>query len=267
VRGQPPHVDDDAVRRQADAVAGVVESVLPTGTLAGLALYGSSVLGGLRPDSDLDLFGIVARRLTDAEKGDLVARLVPISCRRSRPEGWRPVELTLVVHDEVRPWRYPPRFEFQYGEWLREELLSGDLAPWPSANPDVAMLATMVRASSIALRGPHPAELLDPVPRVDLVRAILDDLPSLRADLDTDTRNVLLTLARMWFTVATGDMTGKDAAASWAAERLPPAVGALLERARDGYLGSIADRWDDLQAAQSTADDLVDRIRSTAAAG
>ena len=256
-----------AVTSQAEAVLGVLDRTLPNGQLVGAWLHGSAVFGGLRPDSDLDLFGVLRGRLSDAEKRALVDGLVPVSWRPSRPEGWRPVELTLVVHDEVRPWRYPPRFDFQYGEWLREELLSGDLAPWPPANPDVAMLITMVRASGIALRGPQPDELLDPVPHTDLVRAILDDLPSLRADLDTDTRNVLLTLARMWFTVATGEMAGKEAAASWVAERLPPASRTLVERARDGYLGSIEDGWNDLQAVQSTADDLVDRIRTTAAAG
>lgn len=264
MRGDPPHLDDEAVGRQADAVAGVLDAVLPAGALVGLARYGSSVAGGLRPDSDLDLFGVVARRLADDEKRALVDGLVPISWRRTRPKDWRPVELTLVAHDDVRPWRYPPRFEFQYGEWLRDELLSGDLAPWPPSNPDVAMLVTMVRGSGTALRGPHPAELLEPVPPADLVRAILAELPSLMEELESDTRNVLLTLARMWLTVATGQIASKDAAATWALERVRATSRPALEEARGGYLGSVEDRWEDLAAARTTADDLVDRIRSTA---
>ena len=262
-----PSSSDVAVAAQSDTTLGVLDATLPAGTLIGLARYGSSVVGGLRPDSDLDLIGVIARRLADDEKRALVAALVPISWRHSRPKGWRPVELTLVVHDEVRPWRYPPRFEFQYGEWLREELVSGDLAPWPSANPDVAMLVTMARANSVALRGPHLADLLEPVPHADLVRAILAELPSLREELATDTRNVLLTLARMWLTVATGEIGSKDAAATWALGRLPATSQVALEQARGGYLGSVEDRWDDLEAAQTAADHLVDRIRTTAAAG
>jgi predicted nucleotidyltransferase len=256
-----------AIAAQGDAILGVLDATLPQETLVAIARYGSSVVGGLRPDSDLDVFGVLARRLTDAEKRSLVSGLVPVSWRDLRPADWRPVELTLVVRDEVQPWHYPPRFEFQYGEWLREELVSGNLAPWPPANPDVAMLITMARASSVTLRGPHVADLLDPVPSADLVRAILDELPSLRADVDSDARNVLLTLARMWFTAETGEMTGKDSAASWAAERLPPVARVVVERARDGYLGRVEDRWDDLQPAQLTADDLVDRIRAAALAG
>jgi hypothetical protein len=114
------------------------------------------------------------------------------------------------------------------------------------------------------VRGPYPAELFDPVPQQDLVRAIVDELPSLMADLESDTRNVLLTLARMWITVATGEITSKDAAASWALERLPAARD-VLERARAGYLGIVDDRWDDASAVRSAAEAMRDRIWSAAA--
>jgi hypothetical protein len=49
----------------------------------------------------------------------------------------------------------------------------------------------------------------------------------------------------MWLTVATGRIASKDAAATWALERLPAASRVALERARGGYLGSVEDRWDD----------------------
>jgi predicted nucleotidyltransferase len=254
----------DPVAAETDAVVAVLEAALPPGALACLARYGSAVSGGLRPDSDLDLFGVLSRRLTDDEKRELVSGLIPISWRKVRPPSWRPLELTLVVRDEVTPWRYPPRFDFQYGEWLRDELVAGNLSPWPPVNPDVAVLVAMVRAKGVPVLGPRPAELLDPVPRADLVRAIVDELPSLLADLETDTRNVLLTLARMWVTVATGRITSKDEAASWAAERLPPSECALLERARDGYLGTIDDRWEEMDAIRATAESLADRIRAGA---
>jgi predicted nucleotidyltransferase len=253
---------DGAVIAQTDAVRRALDAALPAGTLIALVRYGSAVVGGLRPDSDLDLFGVLARRLTEGEARALIRALVPISSRAERPAGWRPVELTLVVLDEVRPWRYPPRFDFQYGEWLREDLVAGNPAPWPPVNPDVAILLTMVRDSGSPILGPHPADLLDPVPRQDLERAMVDELPSLVADLESDTRNVLLTLARMWTTVATGRIVSKDAAAAWACEHSPPPARVAIEAARVGYIGSIDDRWDDLAAARSAAEVIVDHIRA-----
>ena len=228
---------------QADAVLDALKLSVEDGVVRGVYLLGSAVVGGLQPDSDLDLFAIIDRHLTRAERQALVDRLLPISGRDTRPPSWRPVELTAVVASEVRPWRYPPRFDFQYGEWRRDEFLRGDLEPWPSSNPDVAVLVTMVLAHGKPLFGPRAAELLDPVPRADLLRAMVDEIPGLLDDLPSDTRNVLLTLARMWTTVVTGEVRSKDEAAAWAAARLRVAHRLRLLRARAGYLGEDDGPW------------------------
>jgi streptomycin 3"-adenylyltransferase len=255
----------DPVREQADAALGVLDRTLPAEAVLAAYLYGSAMTGDLRPDSDLDLLAVIARRLRDEERRAIVDGLVPISWRQTRPRGWRPLELTLVVLDDVRPWRYPPRFEFQYGEWLREALVSGDLAPWPESNPDVAVQLTMVRATGRPLRGPAPVELLDAVPHADVVAAILDELPSLLDDLASDTRNVLLTLARMWVTAASGEVLSKDAAAEWALARLPAAHRPALNRARLAYLGELDEAWNDLREVRSDAREMTAEIRRAAA--
>jgi streptomycin 3"-adenylyltransferase len=96
-------------------------------------------------------------------------------------------------------------------------------------------------------------DVIDPVPRGDLDRAMRDVVPDLMADLDDDTRNVLLTLARVWFTLETGTIGAKDVAADWASARLPGG-GDALRRARAGYLGHAADSWDDEAMAEARTD-------------
>jgi aconitase A len=49
--GDPGRADRRGRRR--------LDAALPAGTLVGVARYGSAVVGGLRPDSDLDLFGVL----------------------------------------------------------------------------------------------------------------------------------------------------------------------------------------------------------------
>ncbi|WP_306979758.1 DUF4111 domain-containing protein [Streptomyces canus] len=162
---------------------------------------------------------------------------------------------------EVRPWRYPPVCDFLHGEWLREEYERGVL-PEPESSPDLALLLTMTLAGDAALYGPPPAQLLGPVPLVDLRRAIVAGVPQLLDDLDHDTRNVLLTLARVWTTLATDSILSKDAAADWALERLPFRHGAVLAYARAIYLGEEKERWDgELRAGvRPCAGFLVDAI-------
>ena len=75
----------------------------------------------------------------------------------------------------------------------------------------------------------------------------MGDFDALLADLGGDTRNVILTLARIWSTVARGDIRSKDAAADWALDRLPGEHRPVLARARAIYLGHEEERWDDLR--------------------
>jgi streptomycin 3"-adenylyltransferase len=91
----------------------------------GAYLHGSAVLDGLRPGSDVDVLAVLRRSATTAERRALVDGLLDISGSRARRGPARPVELTLVVQSDVRPWRYPPRSDFLYGEWLRDDYERG----------------------------------------------------------------------------------------------------------------------------------------------
>lgn len=228
--------------RQLDDALALVGDALGDAVI-GVYLYGSSVMGGLHPDSDLDLLVMTRRSATDAERRALVRGLLPISGRDRRAPGDRSLELSCVVQPDVRPWRYPPVMDFQYGDWLRRELEAGDL-PRRHPRPDLVTLLTMARTRCRVLAGPPLAEVIDPVPPGDLRRAVVDELPGLLDDLETDTRNVLLTLARVWVTLATGGIASKDAAADHALERLPAVHRPVIAHARAIYLGEADERWD-----------------------
>jgi streptomycin 3"-adenylyltransferase len=93
-------------------------------------------------------------------------------------------------------------------------------------------------------------------------------VPDLLDDLESDTRNVLLTLARVWTTLATGGIRSKDAAADWALTHLPDQHRPVLERARDGYLGRAEERWGEhLPAVRRHADHVVREIDRLATEG
>ncbi|AUH38944.1 aminoglycoside adenylyltransferase family protein [Streptomyces sp. CMB-StM0423] len=232
---------------QVRTVMTLVDDVLGP-EVAGAYLHGSAVLGGLRPASDVDVLVVARRSLTDGERRALLDGLLRVS---GFTGGLRPVELTVVVESGIRPWRYPPTGDFLYGEWLREEFEAGG-PPRPEPMPDLAIVLTMTLAGDHALAGPPPARVLDPVPFEDVARAATAGIPELLAGADGDTRNVLLTLARIWSTLATGEIRPKDAAAAWALDRLPPEHQPVLEYARELYLGSryAEESWtEELRAA------------------
>lgn len=207
-------------------------------------LYGSAVLGGLRPDSDIDLLVVTRRTMEQGERAALVDALLDLSGRTARRKPGRPIELTVVVRDAVRPWSYPPQEDFQYGEWLRDEYNAG-VVPGPRLNPDLAVLMTLVLNGSIALQGPPAGEVLAPVPDADLMRGSAAGVPALLDEVQTDTRNVLLTLARVWTTLVTGAVSAKDEAADWAITRLPAEHRPPMALAREAYLGQAVVDWEE----------------------
>jgi predicted nucleotidyltransferase len=249
---------------QLDALVTLIREVLGEGAL-GAYLHGSAVAGGLRPTSDTDVLVVTARPLGDDERRRLVRGVMAVSGRRAAAGPDRPVELTVVVQRDVRPWRYPPVADFQYGEWNRDDYERGVL-PARETTPDLAPLLTMTLHGDRPLFGPPPAALLDAVPHEDLVRAIVAGIPGLLADLEHDTRNVVLTFARIWTTVETGVIRPKDAAADWAPERLPPSEQPVLRRARDSYLAGDHGSFDDLRDDVTPhVDTLIARIRAALA--
>src|SRR5690606_2550354 len=110
---------------------------------------------------DLDLLVVASRRLGTSEKGRMVDALRPISRRERRPPGWRPLEVSVVAQPDVRPWRYPPLLDLQYGEWLGDVELGESVERGPVGSPDLAVVLTMARATGRVLFGSHLSELLD----------------------------------------------------------------------------------------------------------
>jgi predicted nucleotidyltransferase len=225
--------------------------------------HGSAVLGGAQPTSDIDILVITGRLATPAEKRRLVEGLMAISTPFPPPGQERCIEVTVVAQAQVRPWRYPPSFDLQYGEWLRERFERGDGSALQAAvNPDLTALLTIVLLGDRPLFGPPPGELLDPVPVEDCIKAMVGDIDGFMDEFEDDTRNLLLRLARIWQTVVTGVIDRKDRAAEWALERLPPDHQQRMERARAIYLGRQPDEWANLASeARATADYMISQIR------
>lgn len=93
-------------QQQIDRALALVRAVLDSDAVAAY-LFGSAVLDGLRPESDLDVLVVSKRRTTRAEKQRLVDGLLAASGRRTPHGMWRRIELTIVVERDIKPWCYP----------------------------------------------------------------------------------------------------------------------------------------------------------------
>jgi streptomycin 3"-adenylyltransferase len=230
------------IKEQVSQACAVIERHLAS-TLQAIHLYGSAVDGGLKPYSDVDLLVTVSARPDGAIRQALLLDLLPVSALPGEDKTLRALEVTVIAQNEVVPWRYPARRELQFGEWLRKDLLAGVFEP-AILDIDLAILLTKARQHSIALVGPAAEELFEPVPEHDFCEALTDTLRQWNscADWADDERNIVLTLARIWYSAATGSIVPKDVAADWVLERLPIEYQPILYEARQAYLGHSEDR-------------------------
>jgi len=228
--------------KEAETATSIAQRVFGQ-KLAGVYLYGSSISGGLRPLSDVDLIVVIDHPMSIAERKALAASLLQASGRYPNGPGEpRCLELSVVLKSELAAPSYPARSEFLYGEWLRADVESG-LLPQPFADPGVTLMLAQARQEAMPLTGPSLLDLLSPIPAGHTRRAMRDAVPSLVAGLRGDESNVLLTLARMWRTADTGKFVPKDTAANWAVPQVPHDIGNTLRFAGEAYLGNAVGDW------------------------
>jgi predicted nucleotidyltransferase len=223
-----------AIKPQLDECLNLLTKILGS-DLLGVYLYGSSLVGGLQKYSDVDLFVVTNRATTLDEKRELVTHLLQISgvyMKDNKP----PIEMTIVDKSAINPW---PNHEM----------------------PDLAIIITQVLLKNHTLFGLSSEELLAPVPYSDFIKAMLDDQARLLSDLGSDTRNVLLTLARIWSTLATSEIRSKPDAADWITNCLPKIYQPVMNRAKSISIGLEDEYWGDINAlAKSCADFMLNQI-------
>jgi len=206
-------------------------------SLVAIHLYGSVIDGGLKPFSDIDLLVTVRSPLEDMERRNLMCDLLDCSSDPESENSLRALEITVVNLDEVVPWRYPAKREMQFGEWLREDILQGNIEPQVE-DIDLTILLKKVRKHSIPLWGQAANVLFDPIPDTDFFNALGATLSLWNEEKDWkgDERNVLLTLARIWYSASTGQIVSKETAARWLLDQLPLEYQLVLEGALRHYL-------------------------------
>lgn len=240
----------------------LLNTLNPEGVLS-VSVVGSAAVGGLRPQSDLDVLVITRSSWAQDARRAMIEHLLRVSGARATITPGRPVELTSLVVDDVVPCRYPSTCDFLYGEWLRDGYLAGHV-PQPEIDANLPVVVTSARDHALLVQGRPPRQLLDPFPPSDLFQSMHDGLASLQDSLVGDERNVLLTLARMVATLETGQILPKDTAVEVILDRLGPVDRSTLTLAARGYRGEVEDDWSTRAAeADGTMRRLVARIKES----
>ncbi|KHK60382.1 aminoglycoside resistance protein [Burkholderia sp. A9] len=222
----------EAIAEQVSAACAAIDRHVGA-TLHAIHLFGSALDGGLKPRSDIDLPVTVAVSPGEPARRALMFDLLDVSAPPGGAQHLRALEVIGVVRGDVVPWRHPARRELQFGEWLRHDLCADSVEP-PCVDHDLAILLTKVRQHDVALAGPRAGAWFEPVTARDCVAALLATVAQRDAEPDWrgDACNVVLALARIWYSAATGRIAPKDVAVTWVLERVPDAYRPIVAAER-----------------------------------
>lgn len=229
----------DEVRDQIGRLARALQDALGE-MLIGVYLHGSLVLGCFNPArSDVDVLVVTERPMSRDEK-NIVASILLGASGDWTPGSPRPLEISFLSRHDLDPWRHPTPYDLHFGERWRpafeeglDEVLPGQTTP----DADLAAHITVVRERGIVLHGLPIDEVFPRVPRADYVDSLLRDFRWCRDHAAEAPRYAILSMAREWATLATGELHSKDSGASWAAARLPSDLRPLVEAALASYRG------------------------------
>lgn len=256
-RMQAPTYKSIQPTEAADALSILADRLGPL--LKAVYLHGSAVGRGLRKHSDVDLLAVVEGELPDSIRSDLLTDLKATSgLYPSDHLGRRPLEIIIFQAVDLERLSYPARTEFVYGEWLRDAYTNGEV-PQAEFSPEFTLVLAQARREAVPLLGPELTKFVEDIPFQTIRRAIGDLLPELISSAEGDERNVLLTLARMWRTLATNQFVSKDEAADWVGPNLSDQAACILSTARDAYLG---ERKDDLHLRPKEVSRAIEELQS-----
>lgn len=214
-------------------------------TVVAIHLFGSALHGGLKPSSDIDLFVIITEPPTTATRRKLMADLLSASAPSGTSSMLRPLEVTVMTHECAVPWTHPARREMQFGEWLRSDIEAGVFEE-PIVDPDLTILVRKLREHGVSIVGPDPCSVFEPIPDADISRALRATIAQWKTPDDWlgDERNIVLALARIWFTAETDEIVSKEQAADWLITKLEDQqYRDVVRMALKAYRGDAEDDW------------------------
>jgi predicted nucleotidyltransferase len=237
------------VQPQVDAAVDELERTLGR-ELVGVYLHGSAVLGCFGPKSDIDLVAVSRLSLDAGPQLRLAKTLLDISAPYEPAGTSRPIELDLVLVTALDPWRYPTPLDFHFSEEFRARFKAGEHDAWEGLESrDLAAHITVLRHAGVVIAGPPIESVFPEVPWCDYVHALTHDLDWCREHFAKFPRYGVLSIARIWATLATQAPQSKASGAEWALPRLPAELRCVLEHGLDVYTGAADERWNDLPVA------------------
>jgi len=230
------------------------------GKLIGLYLYGSLVTGDFDDISDVDLLAATAEDIDEIEfdaldkmQNDLVLKY---------PQWENRLEIAYLSLRALKTFR-------------TENSALGIISPGEpfhiiQAGVDWLMNWYMVREKGVALFGPPPEAIIDPISKDEFIQAVKAHAKAWRAYFDEMRSRpgqayAILTMCRALFTCRNGEQVSKRQAALWAQKELPewsPLINSALLWRQTSRQQEVVDHQATLAESRRFVNHVIDLVLS-----
>jgi hypothetical protein len=229
---------DRDLRQYLIRIAGTLGDLLGE-KLVGLYVHGSLATGAFhRERSDVDLLGVVSRKLTAREREAVARTLVRLS--DARPT-WGDIEVSIVQERYARAFEHPLPYEVHYSSAGHEDIRHGRIDfTRDETNVDLAAQLVEARERGVTLVGPPPASLFGAVPWHAYINALEADFNWTRPFVMEKPVYAILNACRILHGATGTAMStlNKDEAGVWALQTVPRMYHSIINDALQIYRGS-----------------------------
>lgn len=218
------------------------------GCLIGLYLYGSLARGCFHPaTSDVDIVAVV-----DGARAE--SALAAVS--RVHQDTDIPIDAVFVTSEQLNTDRFPAPVDF-----LIKPLSDGEIVRLPDGSRDFPLQRQDVQECDVALFGPSPRELVQPVPWHLLAQSLDYLFPYIVPRF----KNPVLMLCRIVYAYAHRKLCSKQDAGKWAMETFEQRWLTMIEEARKHYSDGIPAAHDSaghLSSFQDYCAAYIDKLKT-----
>ena len=238
-----------------ELISGFVEESkrILQGSLAGIYLHGSAVMGCFHPQrSDIDLIIVVKEPLSDAVKREYMDMVADYNCRGPA----KGIEMSIVLKDVCNPFIYPTPFELHFSEGHLKRYRDDPeryIREMKGTDKDLAAHFTIINKRGRCLYGEPVRDIFAEVPDRDYMDSIYSDIAGAVEEIGDHTMYLTLNLARVLAYKKEGLVLSKEEGGEWAVKNLPPEYHPLVKAAMREYAGGTGIVYHEIQARRYAA--------------
>ncbi|SHH58597.1 streptomycin 3-adenylyltransferase [Butyrivibrio fibrisolvens DSM 3071] len=203
--------------------------------LTGIYLHGSAVMGCYNPKkSDLDLIVVVDEPMQD----DVKRRFMDMVVEVNKAGPAKGIEMSIVTKNMCKPFVYPTPFELHFSVahtgWYKDNP-EDYIDKMKGTDKDLAAHFTIISKRGKCLCGLPIEEVFAPVPKVDYMDSIWEDIAEAKEDIVDNTMYIILNLARVLAYKKEELVLSKKEGGEWALNNIPEEYQDLIKEAMAEY--------------------------------